>query len=179
MDRLSTPIGTLLLVSDEDGRVRALDFDDYEARMLRLLKTHYGDPTLAPGPAPAPARRALDAYFASDLTALDDVPVATGGTPFQRMVWAALRRIPAGTTTSYGALAATIGRPSAMRAVGLAVGSNPVAIIVPCHRVIGADHSLTGYAGGLARKRWLLEHEGLEVSGGWVQERGTYQLDHV
>jgi methylated-DNA-[protein]-cysteine S-methyltransferase len=70
IDRLSTPIGTLLLVSDEDGRVRALDFDNYEARMLRLLKTHYGDPTLAPGPAPAPARRALDAYFAGDLTAI-------------------------------------------------------------------------------------------------------------
>ena len=81
-------------------------------------------------------------------------PVATGGTPFQCTVWAALRRIPAGTTTSYGALAASIGRPSAMRAVGLAVGSNPVAIIVPCHRVIGADHSLTGYGGGLPRKRW-------------------------
>ena len=94
IDRLSSPIGTLLLVSDDDGRVRALDFDDYEARMLRLLKTHYGDTTLAPGPAPAPARRALDAYFAGDLTAIDDVPVATGGTPFQRAVWAAVAPHP-------------------------------------------------------------------------------------
>jgi O-6-methylguanine DNA methyltransferase len=179
IDRLSTPIGTLLLVSDEDGRVRALDFDGYEARMLRLLNAHYGDAVLAPGPAPVAVRRALDAYFAGDLGAIDNVPVATGGTPFQRMVWAALRRVPAGTTTSYGALAATIGRPSAMRAVGLAVGSNPIAVIVPCHRVIGADHSLTGYAGGLSRKRWLLEHEGLELSAGRVQKRGTYQLDHV
>jgi O-6-methylguanine DNA methyltransferase len=169
IDRLSSPIGTLLLVSDEDGRVRALDFDDYEARMLRLLKTHYGDPTLAPGPAPTPARRALDAYFAGDLGAIDDIPVATGGTPFQRTVWAAMRRISAGTTTSYGALAAIINRPSAMRAAGLAVGSNPVAVIVPCHRVIGADNSLTGYGGGLARKRWLLAHEGLELSGGRVR----------
>ena len=166
IDRLSSPIGTLLLVSDDDGRLRALDFDDYEDRMLRLLKTHYGDTTLAPGPAPAAVRRALDAYFAGDLGAIDDVLVATGGTPFQSAVWAALRRIPAGTTTSYGALAATIGHPSAMRAVGLAVGSNPVAVIVPCHRVIGADHSLTGYAGGLPRKRWLLEHEGIELSVG-------------
>jgi O-6-methylguanine DNA methyltransferase len=165
IDRLSTPIGTLLLVSDGAGRVRALDFDDYEARMLRLLKRHYGDPTLAPGPAPAAVRRGLDAYFAGDLTAIDNIPVATGGTPFQRTVWAALRRIPAGTTTSYGALAATIGRPSAIRAVGLAVGSNPIAVVVPCHRAIGTDHSLTGYAGGLPRKRWLLEHEGLELSG--------------
>ena len=171
IDRLSKPIGSLLLVSDDDGRVRALDFGDYEARMLRLLKTFYGDTTLAPGPAPASARRALDAYFAGDLTAIDDVPVATGGTPFQRTVWAALRRIPAGTTTSYGALAATIGRPSAMRAVGLANGSNPVAVIVPCHRVIGADKSLTGYGGNLPRKRWLLEHEGLELSGGRVHQR--------
>ena len=168
IDRLSSPIGTLLLVSDDDGRLRALDFDDYEDRMLRLLKTHYGDTTLAPGQASAPARRALDAYFGGDLTAIDDVPVATGGTPFQHTVWAALCRIPAGTTTSYGALAATIGHPSAMRAVGLAVGSNPVAVIVPCHRVIGADLSLTGYGGGLPRKRWLLEHEGLELSGGGV-----------
>lgn len=136
--------------------------------MLRLLKAHYGDPTFAPGPAPASARRALDAYFEGDLTAIDDVQVATGGTPFQRTVWAALRRILAGRTTSYAALAATIGRPSAMRAVGLANGSNPVAIIVPCHRVIGADHSLAGYAGGLPRKRWLLEHEGIELSGSRV-----------
>ena len=171
INRLRKPIGTLLLVSDDDGRVRALDFGDYEARMLRLLKSHYGDTTLAPGPAPAPARRALDAYFAGDLAAIDDVPVATGGTPFQRMVWAGLRRIPAGTTTSYGGLAATIGRPSAMRAVGLANGSNPVAVIVPCHRVIGADHSLTGYGGGLARKRWLLAHEGLELSDGRVRQK--------
>jgi len=113
----------------------------------------------------------LDAYFAGDLTAIDDVPVATNGTPFQRTVWAALRRIPAGTTTSYGALAASIGYPSAMRAVGLANGANPVAIIVPCHRVIGADHSLTGYGGGLPRKRWLLEHEGFELSNGRVRRR--------
>jgi O-6-methylguanine DNA methyltransferase len=171
IDRLSSPIGTLLLVSDDDGTVRALDFNDYKARMLRLLKTHYGDTMLAPGPAPAPGRRALDAYFEGDLAPIDNVPVATGGTPFQRTVWAALRRIPAGTTTSYAVLAATIGRPSAMRALGLAVGSNPVAVIVPCHRVIAADHSLTGYAGGLPRKRWLLEHEGLEFSGGRVAVR--------
>ena len=145
IDRLSTPIGTLLSSLMRTAGC-ALDFGDYEARMLRLLKTHYGDPTLAP--APTPVRRALDAYFAGDLGAIDEIPVATGGTPFQRTVWAALHRIPAGTT-SYGALAVTIDRPSAMRAVGLA-GSNPVAVIVPCHRVIGADHSLTGYGGGLA-----------------------------
>ncbi len=84
-----------------------------------------------------------------------------------------MRRIPAGTTTTYAALAATLGRPSAMRAVGLAVGSNPVAILVPCHRVIGADNSLTGYGGG-PRKRWLLEHEGLELSGRVCQRHALW-----
>ena len=83
--------------------------------------------------------------------------------PFQREVWAALRAIPVGATTSYGRLAAAIGRPKAVRAVGLANGSNPIGIVVPCHRVIGADASLTGYGGGLERKRWLLEHEGVHL----------------
>jgi len=87
------------------------------------------------------------------------VPVRAGGTPFQRVVWAALREIPPGRTTSYGQLAARLGRPGASRAVGLANGANPVAIAVPCHRVIGADGTLTGYGGGIERKRWLLEHE--------------------
>ena len=86
------------------------------------------------------------------------------GTPFQRAVWAALRRIPAGETLSYGQLAAQIGKPKAVRAVGLANGSNPVGVVVPCHRVIGADGSLTGYGGGLPRKLWLLEHEGARLA---------------
>ena len=132
IDRLSTLIGTLLLVCDEDGRVRT------RFRRLRGADAAPAEDALRrsdarTGPAPTPVRRALDAYFAGDLGAIDEIPVATGGTPFQRTVWAALHRIPAGTTTSYGALAVTIGRPSAMRAVGLAVGSNPVAVIVPCH----------------------------------------------
>jgi methylated-DNA-[protein]-cysteine S-methyltransferase len=91
--------------------------------------------------------------------------VTTGGTPFQREVWAALRRIPAGQIASYGQLAARIGRPAAVRAVGLANGSNPVGVIVPCHRVIGANGSLTGYGGGIERKRWLLAHEGVAFNG--------------
>jgi methylated-DNA-[protein]-cysteine S-methyltransferase len=90
---------------------------------------------------------------------IDTLPVETGGTPFQREVWHALREIPCGTTTSYGKLAELIGRPAAMRAVGLANGANPVAVVVPCHRVIGANGSLTGYGGGIERKRWLLDHE--------------------
>jgi O-6-methylguanine DNA methyltransferase len=159
LDRFASPIGIILLVSDEEGALRALDFEDYEARMQTLLRRHYGAIELRNGAAPKGARRALEAYFGGDLEALAMVRVATGGSPFQREVWAALRRIPAGATSSYGELAAKLGRSGASRAVGLANGSNPVAVVVPCHRVIGADGALTGYGGGLPRKRWLLDHE--------------------
>src|SRR5690606_4692756 len=110
--------------------------------------------------APRAVRTAVSAYFGGDLTALDGLTVQTGGTDFQRSVWTALRAIPAGQTRSYGQLAAAIGSPKAVRAAGLANGQNPIAVIVPCHRVIGANGTLTGYAGGLERKRWLLAHEG-------------------
>ncbi|MDI1282548.1 methylated-DNA--[protein]-cysteine S-methyltransferase [Brevundimonas sp.] len=159
LERISTPVGTVLLVTDGEGAVRALDFDDYEPRMLRLLARHYGPVVLSPGASPAPVRAAIAAYFAGDRQALDGIAVRTGGTEFQRQVWAALRAIPAGETRSYGQLAASIDRPKAVRAVGLANGANPVGIIVPCHRVIGTNGSLTGYAGGLERKKWLLAHE--------------------
>jgi methylated-DNA-[protein]-cysteine S-methyltransferase len=102
---------------------------------------------------------ALGAYFAGDLHAIDPLETRTGGTHFQQRVWTELRRIPAGGTITYGELARRIGRPAACRAVGLANGSNPISIVVPCHRVIGADGQLTGYGGGIARKRWLLDHE--------------------
>jgi methylated-DNA-[protein]-cysteine S-methyltransferase len=102
----------------------------------------------------------MDAYFAGEMAALGRVPWTVVGTDFQKTVWRALLDIPAGTTTTYGALAARIGRPAAVRAVGLANGANPVGLVIPCHRVIGADGSLTGYGGGLERKRWLLAHEG-------------------
>ena len=157
----ASPIGDILLVSDGDGAVRALDFHDYEPRLHRLLRRHYGDYTLATGAAPKIVTAALDAYFAGDHTAIDSLPVATGGTDFQRSVWNALRAIPPGQTLTYSQLADRIGKPSARRAVGLANGAKPIAIIVPCHRVIGADGSLTGYGGGLHRKQWLLAHESL------------------
>jgi len=159
LERRLSPIGAILLVSDGDGALRALDFDDYEARMLKLLRLHYDDAELTDGAAPTSTTRALDAYFEGDLDALTNVEVATGGSLFQREVWAALRAIPAGTTTSYGQLAARLGRPGASRAVGLANGANPISIVVPCHRVVGADGALTGYGGGLPRKRWLIDHE--------------------
>jgi methylated-DNA-[protein]-cysteine S-methyltransferase len=162
LERPETPIGTLLLLTDATGRVRVLDFGDYGDRMRRLMRLHYGAASyrIEDAPAPTAARRALDAYFGGDIGALDGLQVETGGTPFQRQVWAALRTIPAGETMSYGELARRIGRPTAVRAVGLANGSNPIGVIVPCHRVIGADGSLTGYGGGLPRKQWLLQHEG-------------------
>ncbi|MEQ7155080.1 methylated-DNA--[protein]-cysteine S-methyltransferase [Brevundimonas aurifodinae] len=159
LDRIETPVGEMLVVTDGEGAVRALDFADYEPRMMRLLARHAPGATLTPGQAPEAVRQALAAYFAGDVRALEGLRVKTAGTAFQAEVWAALRAIPAGETRSYGQLAAAIGRPSAVRAVGLANGSNPVGVIVPCHRVIGANGTLTGYAGGLERKRWLLAHE--------------------
>jgi methylated-DNA-[protein]-cysteine S-methyltransferase len=102
----------------------------------------------------------LAAYFAGDFAVIDAVPVMTAGTSFQRQVWAALRKIRPGTTLGYGALASNWDIRSQARAVGLANGANPIAIVVPCHRVIGADAGLTGYGGGIDRKKWLLTHEG-------------------
>jgi methylated-DNA-[protein]-cysteine S-methyltransferase len=100
-------------------------------------------------------------YFKGEIGVLKDLPVATAGTPFQTTVWKALRRIKSGTTISYAELARRIDKPRAVRAAGLANGQNPISIVVPCHRVIGSDGSLTGYGGGLSRKQWLLAHEGV------------------
>jgi O-6-methylguanine DNA methyltransferase len=158
LDRIPSPIGDIFLVFEGDT-LRALDFWDFKARMHRLLRLHYGAISLSAGTASGSIRSPLQDYFAGDWRALDRIAVETGGTAFQRMVWAALRHIQPGTTQSYGGLAAAIGRAGASRAVGLANGSNPVAIVVPCHRVVGANATLTGYGGGLPRKAWLLAHE--------------------
>jgi methylated-DNA-[protein]-cysteine S-methyltransferase len=138
-----------------------VDWSDHEARALRLLDIHYGKGghTVTKQRDPFGLTTRLAAYFAGDIHAIDDIPTATAGTAFQREVWRALRAIPASNTISYGQLAARIGRPRAVRAVGLANGANPVGVVVPCHRVIGANGSLTGYGGGLHRKEWLLAHE--------------------
>jgi methylated-DNA-[protein]-cysteine S-methyltransferase len=166
VDTLPSPLGRMLVVSDTDRRLRALDWEDHEERMQRGLARIYGRAAvqLARGAAPAATRRALQRYFAGKLQAIDAIPVHSGGTAFQSNVWHALRTIPAGTTLSYGRLAVRLKCPLAVRAVGFANGSNPVSIVIPCHRLIGADGSLTGYGGGLERKRWLLEHEGVELS---------------
>lgn len=158
LDRLPSPVGEILLVFEGDV-LRALDFHDYAPRMHRLLALHYGPVDLVPDAAPSALRGPLARYFDGEFSALDGIRTATGGTAFQREVWAALRQIPAGETLGYGRLAAMIGRPQASRAVGAANGANPIAIVVPCHRVIGANAALTGYGGGLERKAWLLNHE--------------------
>jgi methylated-DNA-[protein]-cysteine S-methyltransferase len=161
IDELDTPIGHLFLVVDQEGNLRAAGWREHQEEMRRLLQVQSSQTALHFEPAQNPngLTNALSRYFAGELKAIDTVPVQTAGTPFQREVWSALRTIPCGTTISYAKLAEQIGRPSAVRAVGLANGSNPIPIVVPCHRVIGSNGSLTGYGGGLDRKRWLLEHE--------------------
>ena len=161
IEHIETPTGRMRVITDGEQRLRAADWDDHAPRMQKLLQRHYGPGSLElrEPSRPTAAASALLAYFAGDLDAVHDVPTETNGTAFQCTVWSALRTIPAGRTLSYGALAGQIGKPKAVRAVGLANGANPIAIVVPCHRVIGANASLTGYGGGLHRKRWLLAHE--------------------
>ena len=158
-DTISSPIGQVRIIAD-DSCVRAVDFEDYENRMSELLTRHYGEVSLTPKKNPLGASTCLEEYFAGNIAAIEALEVADHGSEFQRKVWRMLRKIPAGDTWSYGQLAKAIGKPSASRAVGLANGANPIAVIVPCHRVIGANGTLTGYGGGITRKQWLLEHEG-------------------
>jgi len=161
LERVPTPLGEMLIVCDEQGLLRALDWHDHEARMRELMRRQYpGDAThLRDTSQASEATQSMQAYFEGDIAAIHRLQVATGGTTFQRQVWATLRAIPDGETISYGELARRIGNPTAVRAVGLANGANPVGIVLPCHRVIGSNRSLTGYGGGLARKQWLLQHE--------------------
>jgi len=159
LENIASPIGDLLVATLGDA-VCAIAFEGGAADTERHLERRYGDCTKERGRVPAPVRDALRRYFDGDMAAFDAIPVTVRGTPFQEQAWAALRTIPAGETRSYADMAAQIGRPTATRAVGLANGRNPVPIMVPCHRVIGHDGSLTGFGGGLERKAWLLRHEG-------------------
>ena len=162
LSRIVTPVGPMLIAVDHQERLRVLDWADYAERMVHLLDRYYGPGAviLQESTARNAVTERLEAYVAGDIRAIDGIVTEAAGTPFQLQVWAALRDIPAGQTWSYGRLAAHIGRPAAVRAVGLANGSNPIGIVVPCHRVIGANGALTGYGGGIERKRWLLRHEG-------------------
>jgi methylated-DNA-[protein]-cysteine S-methyltransferase len=162
IDRIESQLGTILLISDGE-RLCALDFADYEPRMISLLRQRYRSIELLPDLDPQGFSSKIRAYLEGDYASLDCIAVNAGGTDFQQLVWQALRTIPVGVTISYGALATKLGKPTAARAVGMANSLNPVAIVVPCHRVIGAKAKLTGYAGGLDRKQWLLRHEGINI----------------
>jgi methylated-DNA-[protein]-cysteine S-methyltransferase len=163
-DHVESPLGPFTVVADGDGRLVAAGWTDdaTDGRMagrLRIFATR-ADAEFVRASNPGGLSAALAAYFAGDLAAIAKLPVSeSAGTPFQRSVWRALRGIPCGESRSYGDIARAIGRPSAVRAVGLANGSNPICIVVPCHRVIGSNGKLVGYGGGVERKRWLLTHE--------------------
>ncbi|WP_454672949.1 methylated-DNA--[protein]-cysteine S-methyltransferase [Achromobacter pestifer] len=165
LSQLESPMGTMLLVTDAEDVVRALEFSDHKARMRRRLREQYGEVQLADARAPIEIANAFACYLGGDLHALDGLQTKTMGSELQHKVWEALRGIPVGTTTTYGRLARDLGFTDRRAAIdiGAANGANPIAIIVPCHRVIASNGDLKGYAWGLHRKRWLLEHE--KVSG--------------
>ncbi|MEC5341524.1 methylated-DNA--[protein]-cysteine S-methyltransferase [Brenneria populi] len=162
LDTMPTPIGELMIVADENNRLRAVEWREYEEKLYHSLHRRYkNDPfSLQHKHNPGGLTDSLQRYFAGDLHIINTLAVTSVGTAFQQQVWRELRKIPCGETISYGELAARLGRPAASRAVGMANGSNPISIVVPCHRVIGANGALTGYAGGVHRKQWLLAHEG-------------------
>ena len=158
-DEFDSPIGRILFASNGCG-ICALDFAGYEKRMDALLTRRFGSYSFRRNSDPLNLKARLRSYFDGDLQAFEAESVNSNGSAFQEQVWKALRTIPAGATWTYGQLAAKLSRPNSARAVGHANSLNPVGIIVPCHRVIGASSALTGYAGGLERKQWLLRHEG-------------------
>jgi methylated-DNA-[protein]-cysteine S-methyltransferase len=169
-DSVETPIGSMLLMVENDVMI-GLEFDDRPERYMKDLRRRFPDMVIRHKANPCGFSDRLRAYYTGDLTAVDDLPAKGGGTPFQERVWAELRRIKVGTTISYGALAARLGDKNAMRAVGLANGRNPISVVVPCHRVIGSDGTLTGYGGGLPRKTWLLAHEGVPIRNGRIDRQ--------
>ena len=161
-DKIDTPLGPLWILCDENFHLRAVEWEEHSDRMEQLLDIHYrteGYQRVASS-NPGGLSRVMTNYFEGDLSIIESIPTATAGTPFQREVWQALRTIPCVQVMHYGQLAEQLGRPGAARAVGAANGSNPVSVVVPCHRVIGRNGTMTGYAGGVQRKEWLLRHEG-------------------
>ena len=152
-------IGPIHMVADAD-KLLALEFGDIEHRLMPMLRDRYGTTLLLdPVDDMAGISSAIRSYFAGDLRALDTIATDGGGTAFQRRAWAALRDIPPGETRTYGEMAAALGKPNAARAIGSANALNPISLVVPCHRLVGSNGALTGYGGGVERKRWLLAHE--------------------
>ncbi|MBM4336673.1 MAG: methylated-DNA--[protein]-cysteine S-methyltransferase [Deltaproteobacteria bacterium] len=161
---IDSPLGELRFAR-WSGRVAGLAFADRWPDVERALRRRLAPVELGAARSAVDLAERLNGYFDGDLAALDAIEIALCGTPFQIRVWTALRAVRAGTTTSYGALARAIGAASATRAVGAANGANPIWLVVPCHRAIGSDGRLVGYAGGVARKRWLLAHESAPAAG--------------
>ena len=160
---IETPIGRLHVFA-RDGALVFIDLRDDEAAARAQVRRRFPDERIESSGNPAGATTRLRSYFSGKLAALEELEVDPGGTRFQATVWSALRSVPPGTTVSYGELARRIGAGHAVRAVGAANGANPIPIVIPCHRVIGASGKLTGYGGGLDRKAWLLRHEGCQLS---------------
>lgn len=164
ISKIESPLGELVLVASADGLCGLWYVDEGEGEAMRVwLDRTYPGATVTSRAQPE-VEAPLRAYFAGDLTAIDKLKVAPHGTPFQLRVWQALRRIPAGETWTYARLAKEVGKPTATRAVGAANGRNPIAVVVPCHRVVATGGRLGGYAGGLHRKEWLLRHEGAHLA---------------
>jgi methylated-DNA-[protein]-cysteine S-methyltransferase len=159
IDKIATPVGNMVLIA-ENGVILLLEFEDATGRVLREMKARFGTADCVPTENPFGLSDIIRDYFSGNLSVIDDLKTDGGGTSFEQQVWTELRKIPTGFTQSYGDIARKLGDINLSRAVGIANGRNPIAIVVPCHRVIGSDGSLTGYGGGLHRKEWLLRHEG-------------------
>lgn len=158
-DRIETPIGDMTLVA-RDGVLLLLQFQDSKDKVAREVRVRFGEAELQPASNPFGLSDIIRDYFAGNLHAIDALLTDGGGSDFEKDVWRELRKIPVGATASYGDIAKMLGDINLSRAVGIANARNPVAVVVPCHRVIGSDGTLTGYGGGIARKEWLLRHEG-------------------
>jgi methylated-DNA-[protein]-cysteine S-methyltransferase len=171
--KVPSPIGELAVFA-RDRHVVGLDLPGTSVPSARYLERRFGAEPVVDAEDALDLRGRLFAYFAGDVRALDAIAVDTAGTAFQQAVWAALRRIPPGTTRSYADVAREIGAPGAVRAVGAANGANPVAIVIPCHRVVRTGGALGGYGGGLERKRWLLAHERAALPGGALLPRPLF-----
>jgi methylated-DNA-[protein]-cysteine S-methyltransferase len=160
--KLDSPIGSVVYLTDGVA-LRAVEFAETPDRLLSAFLRSVGPTPIDTRSDPLGVGVAIRAYFGGDIRAIEALPATPAGTRFQQRVWSLLRKIPAGRTVTYGAIADQLGTPSAARAVGAANGSNPIPIVIPCHRVIGANGTLTGYGSGVFRKEWLLSHEGVQL----------------
>lgn len=162
VSRIDSPVDRLSLATDEQGRLRGICWGD--DGLKKAMRREYPDAEMVEGETPCDVLAGLEAFFGGDMTAFDRIPWslagATAGDGFQARVWRALADIPAGQTISYGEMARRAGEPGAAQAAGVALNRNPIAVVLPCHRVVGADGAMVGFGGGLERKTWLLRHEG-------------------